>query len=497
MNLKEELERLFQTSDLSDQDRTGKIPILSAKGVPVETLIDIVQNGGEVKTGIDIVSKKGVLLLEKNARITSAKPLLVIRQNGIFEVPISLKGQGGLWDQNGRQIEMLSEDSEPEKVTEVETEVTTPPPPTVPTLETRIREINEIKKEAADKYKKARQNIRKTIDNVRKSGGIFDMGLVEHTVSELSDFIQKKESSFSFMTKELFLSEDFLFNHSINVCTIGVAILRKFNEHFSESVSRHLENTVTGIRNIKKGGPGSFIYYFPEEIQDMAIGYFLHDIGMTAIPESILNKSEQLTEKEFALVKTHSFEKGIAILKKNNVSNAIIQNIIQYHHAPLYPEEKDGYPLGTPPRGIPAYVKICKIADIYDAMTSKRAYEDALNPIRVVTRLFRTYAQKDPMLQFILHAFVNTVGIYPPSSVVYLTNQQMAYVIDSKGPIVLPFTDDQGRPLRIKSDPIDFGDDTRSGAMLAIDSREPLISPKEAYQSLPSFLKDILFSGSS
>ena len=69
-----------------------------------------------------------------------------------------------------------------------------------------------------------------------------------------------------------------------------------------------------------------------------------------------------------------------------------------------------------------------------------------LNPIRVVTRLFRTYAQKDPLLQFILHAFVNAVGLHPPGSVVYLTNQQMAYVLDSKGPIVLPFTDARWAP---------------------------------------------------
>lgn len=295
------------------------------------------------------------------------------------------------------------------------------------------------------------------------------------------------------MTKEIFLSDDFLLNHSINVCTGGIAIIRKFNAHFSDSINTHLNKVALVKQKKSRENTGSFTYYFPEEIKDMAIGFFLHDIGKTAIPESILNKQSRLTVKEFEVVKTHSYKTGMAILKKNDVSNPLIQNIVKYHHAPFYREEKGGYPLGKSPHELPSYVKVCKIADIYDAMTSKRSYADALNPIRVVTRIFRTYAQRDPMLQFILHAFVDTVGLCPPGSVVYLTNQQMAYVIDSKGPIVLPFTDTDGRTLRAKADPIDFGDDSRAHANLAIDSREPMISPKEVYQSLPYFLKSLVF----
>jgi hypothetical protein len=94
------------------------------------------------------------------------------------------------------------------------------------------------------------------------------------------------------------------------------------------------------------------------------------------------------------------------------------------------------------------------------------------------------------MLQFILHAFVSFVGIRPPGSIVYLTNRQMAYVIDSKGPLVLPFTDSSGLPLRTKADFIDFGDTNESD--LAVDSRDPLMTPKEAFNLLPSFLKSSL-----
>lgn len=493
MNLQEELEKLFNSGDISEESNTDAAPLLKEKGVPIETLIDIVQKGGAVKTGIDVISRKGVLLLEKNVRINTIKPLLIIRQNGIFQVPISQKNQGGLWDRDGNRVALATEDTEPQKAEKARAN-TFELSPVIPSIEARVREINEMKAEATEKYKKAKKNIRKTIEKMKKTGGLFDMKTVEDTVTELNMFLMEKESAFSLLTKEIFLSEDFLLNHSINVCTGGLAILKKFNAHFSDSINAHLNKVDLEKPSGNEEKAGSFTYYFPEEIKDMAIGFFLHDIGKTAIPESIMNKPSQLTAKEYEVVKTHSYKQGMAILNKNKVSNSIIQNIVKYHHTPLYPEERDGYPLGRAPNELPAYVKVCKIADIYDAMTSIRSYADALNPIRVVTRIFRTYAQRDPMLQFILHAFVDTVGLCPPGSVVYLTNQQMAYVIDSHGPIVLPFTDAHGQTLRTKADPIDFGDDSRSHVNLAIDSREPRISPKEAYQSLPSFLKDLVFS---
>ena len=489
MNLKDELERLFQTSDSAGGNRPPAVPLLSSKGVLIETLIDIVRSGGEVQTGIDIFNKNGVLLLEKNIRIRDPKPLQVILQNGIFQVPISRQNQGGLWDRNGQAIDLASGEETPAKPTE---RVTGPAPaPSLPTLEARIQEIDDIKAEATERHHKAKENIRKTVAHIKKSGGLFDVHMVQGTVSELTDFLLEKENAFSFLTREIFLSKEFIFNHAINVCAIGTVVLKHFNTHFSHSISNHLKTVIPGTEGGAEEAHGSFIYYSPEEIQDMAIGFFLHDIGKTAIPDSILNKPARLTEKESALVKTHSYQTGLAILKKNGVSNPFIRNIVKNHHAPLYPEEVEGYPRWKAPNEIPPYVKICKLADIYDTMTSKRSYEEALNPIRVVTNITRTYARKDPMLQFVLHAFVTAVGIRPPGSIVYLTNRQMAYVIDSKGPIVLPFTDTHGSPLKKKSDFIDFGNPVDNE--LAVDSRDPLISPKEVFYLLPSFLRSSLF----
>ena len=137
------------------------------------------------------------------------------------------------------------------------------------------------------------------------------------------------------------------------------------------------------------------------------------------------------------------------------------------------------------------YTKICKLADIYDAMTSRRCYKEAVNPINVVTYLFKRYSKKDHLLQYILHAFVKSIGIYPPGSIVYLISGQMAYVLESAGPIVLPFTDGQQNTLKSRPDPVNIGaSDVKSTNK--VDNRKSVKMPKDVYDILPSFIKTII-----
>ena len=123
-------------------------------------------------------------------------------------------------------------------------------------------------------------------------------------------------------------------------------------------------------------------------------------------------------------------------------------------------------------------------------MTSKRCYKDAFNPVSVVTELFRKYADKDRLLQFIVDSFIRTVGIYPAGSVLQLRNGQKAFIIDSNGPIVVPFTDMEGITLREMSNAVDISEAESFTPELGIDRRAALVSPLEAYESLPSYLKE-------
>jgi len=354
-------------------------------------------------------------------------------------------------------------------------------------VEKRVTEIEELKMESTLKYTKAKESIKSVISDIKETGGEFDHAQVEDTVNELLDFLTKNRGAFAFLTKEIFSYDDYLYNHSINVCTIGTAIMKRFNDNFSEIINNYLSSfPIDDITGDDNEISDSFTYFLPEEQNDISIGFFLHDIGKVLIPDEILNKKGALTQKEFEIVKTHSYHKGLEILDKNRMDNPFIRNITKYHHSPLFKNEFNCYPLEKTHLEVPAYVKVCKIADIYDAMTSKRCYKEALNPITVVTEVFRKYAKKDRLLQFILHSFVKAVGIYPPGSIAYLINGQICYILDSEGPIVIPFTDTRGNTLKTKPDPVNIHEGCKD---LQIDRRKPLLTPIESHDILPSYLK--------
>lgn len=104
----------------------------------------------------------------------------------------------------------------------------------------------------------------------------------------------------------------------------------------------------------------------------------LHDIGKVGIPDRILHKPGRLDEKEFEIMKTHSAIGAEAIAsaeKQFGLSNSFLRTareIALYHH-----ERWDGcgYPQGLQAEAIPVAARLMAIADVYDALVSKRVYK--------------------------------------------------------------------------------------------------------------------------
>ncbi|MCF6249237.1 MAG: HD domain-containing protein, partial [Desulfobacula sp.] len=478
--------------------------------ISIDNLIEIVRTGGKVKTGVDVYNAKGILLLDKNILVEKAKILEIIKDNGINSVPVNTALNGGLWDGNGNLINVnadgLIDMEKPASPLDEEPKITKPPKdtqsaddtifPDVATneVEMRLLEIEEIKKQATEKYNDAKTSIKKVLSDIKNTGGQFDFEEVSNNVSDLVDFLIVADNPFSYLTQEMFSYDDYLYNHSINVCAIGTAIVNRFNAHFSTVIDDLIKGNTSDIYNPfeidNMNQSHSYTCYYPEELSDISLGFFLHDIGKIVVADKILNKEGRLTQSEFDEVKKHSYDYGVELLDKNHLKNATIRNIINYHHAPLFDGEQRCYPADKAHIEIPLYARICKLADIYDAMTSKRSYKEAINPINVVTQMFRTYAKKDQMLQYILHAFVKSIGIYPPGSIIFLRNGQMAYVLESGGPIVIPFTDEKENTLINKPDPIDISSIDIEDA-IKVDNRRSVKTPVDVYDLLPSYIKGI------
>ncbi len=455
--------------------------MLESGKVSIEQLIEIVKNGGSVRTGIDVFNDRGVLLLEKDVRVEGVKPLEVIKNAGITHVPVNTLASGGLWDKNGTRL-LFSEKkvSSPAASSEADSE----------SVEKRIAQINEIKRLAGEKHAQAKDCIRQIVEEIKKSGGEFDYQAVEDVVTDLLSFLEETENGFSYLTHEISSYDEYLYNHSINVCTVGAAAMQKFNRSFSDAVNFFLNGMSFEVLKNKDESPEEvFVLFNKEEIRNIAIGFFLHDVGKVTIPDKVMNKTGPLSREEYDLARRHSFDKGEEILEKSGIQDTHIRNIVRYHHCKLYMGETNCYPEDFPPAQVPPYVKICKMADIYDAMTSKRCYNEALNPISVVTELFRKYANKNRLLQFIVDSFVRTVGIYPVGSIVTLRNGQKVCVIDSKGPIVVPFTSKKGTPFSFIKAPLNIGEAEKQDPEFGIDRRATLASSAEEYRNLPKQLQ--------
>jgi len=113
-----------------------------------------------------------------------------------------------------------------------------------------------------------------------------------------------------------------------------------------------------------------------EIIEKINTAAVLHDIGKIGISDLILNKTDALTEEEFINVRNHP-EIGAKILLEVDFLKEVAE-IIKYHHERY---DGNGYPMKLKGEEIPIESSILSVADAYDAMSSDRAYRQAMNPI--------------------------------------------------------------------------------------------------------------------
>ncbi|ADY73237.1 metal dependent phosphohydrolase [Desulfurobacterium thermolithotrophum DSM 11699] len=110
------------------------------------------------------------------------------------------------------------------------------------------------------------------------------------------------------------------------------------------------------------------------ELKNLRKAALLHDIGKIAIPDKILLKPLKLTKEEFEIVKFHSIV-GYSLLKEIK-GMSCIADAVKHHHEKW---DGSGYPDGLKGEEIPYLSRILAIADVYDALTSKRLYRSAFS----------------------------------------------------------------------------------------------------------------------
>ncbi len=154
--------------------------------------------------------------------------------------------------------------------------------------------------------------------------------------------------------------------------------MAKMAEYRSNETGYHLERVKVytqilandlAVANPELGVSGQFA----EEIARVSP---LHDIGKVAIPDKILHKADSLTIDEFEVMKTHTLLGGDLLLELFEKTSAdylkVAYDIAMYHHEKW---DGSGYPHGLQGKEIPVAARIMALADVYDAMISKRCYK--------------------------------------------------------------------------------------------------------------------------
>ncbi|WP_186438365.1 HD-GYP domain-containing protein [Cohnella terricola] len=131
------------------------------------------------------------------------------------------------------------------------------------------------------------------------------------------------------------------------------------------------------------------------QLWELTASGFLHDIGKSQIPASILNKPGKLTAEEFRIVKEHTVY-GYEIIKRSEgIPERHAYVALQHHER----EDGSGYPFGLKSGEIDVFSKIVAVADVFHAMVSKRVYKEPMPLYQVLKELSdNVYGSLEPAI---------------------------------------------------------------------------------------------------
>jgi putative nucleotidyltransferase with HDIG domain len=141
-----------------------------------------------------------------------------------------------------------------------------------------------------------------------------------------------------------------------------------------------------------------------DEVHDLALGGMLHDVGKSEIPKEIINKKGTLTEEEFQVIKGHTVKGEKVIRELGCYGEKVIQMVGQHHEK----YNGEGYHQGLVGEDISLFARICKLTDVYDALTTRRSYKKSLKTLEALTIMKSKMGHEfDPKL---LNSFIRMMG---------------------------------------------------------------------------------------
>ncbi|NND85657.1 MAG: HD domain-containing protein [Acidimicrobiia bacterium] len=250
------------------------------------------------------------------------------------------------------------------------------------------------------RYLTAMDSLRSAIYNVQ-SGERLDLtsatwavqGLLENSLDDPAAAV---------LLSTLKRHDQYTFYHSVNVAVLSIALAKTAG--FSAS-------TVEGI----------------------ALGALLHDIGKAKVDDGVLNKPGKLDDREWDEIRLHPQEGALAILGSAGPAQYLAATVAFEHHAGY---SRGGYPTFDGAAAPHPAASLVSVADVYDALTTRRAYRRAETPTRAQLVLRRGSGSVfHPDMVDLLHIVLSA---YPIGSVVTLAGGETAVVVEADRDGIVP-----------------------------------------------------------
>ena len=247
----------------------------------------------------------------------------------------------------------------------------------------RIEKVNKAFMKSVSLLRNLNRNlISAPTDTLAEMGGLIDQMVLA--------FLEHPEATLHLMGEEC--GGDEIHSHSLNVTVLSMML------------TRGLEFT-------------------PEQARILGLGAMLHDIGLMDVPDRLLKlRPDEYTRPERDLRALHC-EYGLRIGKQLDLPADILAIIFQHHEM----IDGSGYPIGSRQEKITLPARIVALVNYYDTLCNPVDFTQAMTPHEALSFLFGQRRNKFDAVA--LQRLIRCLGVYPPGSVVTLSNDAMAMVM--------------------------------------------------------------------
>ncbi len=255
----------------------------------------------------------------------------------------------------------------------------------------RYRQYQQELKETEQTFQKNISNLKVTMKNIENATEASYEEAEKIVQSLVDDLMPQRQMAIQLMTSSPGTENAYF--HSLNTAVLSLMIGTQcgFDEH---------------------------------QLKELALGALFHDIGKTRIPKNILNKTSPLKGHELKLYELHPAY-GVDLLSKIYMLPGVMQIVYQHHEA----VNGSGYPKKLKKEEISKASRIVSIANVYDNLCNKLDFENALTPYEAMSYMFKKMRHK--LDEEILALFIKSLGMYPPGSIVALSDNRIGIVMAS------------------------------------------------------------------